>query len=86
VPHSPGGGGEPASIPREHPETERWFRVEVTADRFDCPPLPASLGRPFAVGRPEELCDLIAALADRPATSAGRRVLTNNVDVLRGRS
>ncbi len=54
-------------------ETERWFRVELHADRLDwLPPLLASLDRPFIVERPDELRDLIAALADRLATSARR--------------
>jgi predicted DNA-binding transcriptional regulator YafY len=55
------------------PQTERWFRVEVHAERLDwLPPLLASLDRPFAVERPDELRDLIAALASRLATSARR--------------
>jgi predicted DNA-binding transcriptional regulator YafY len=55
------------------PETERWFRVELHAERLDwLPPLLASLDRPFAVERPDELRDLVAALADRLATSARR--------------
>jgi predicted DNA-binding transcriptional regulator YafY len=55
------------------PEAERWFRVELQAERLDwLPPLLASLDRPFAVERPAQLRDLIAALADRLATSARR--------------
>jgi WYL domain len=55
------------------PQTEPWFRVELHAERLDwLPPLLASLDRPFAVERPDELRDLIAALADRLATSAQR--------------
>jgi predicted DNA-binding transcriptional regulator YafY len=55
------------------PQAERWFRVELHAERLDwLPPLLASLDRPFAVERPAELRDLIAALADRLATSARR--------------
>ena len=55
------------------PQTERWFRVELHAERLDwLPPLLASLDRPFAVERPDELRDLIAALASRLATSARR--------------
>jgi predicted DNA-binding transcriptional regulator YafY len=61
------------------PQTERWFRVELRAERLDwLPPLLASLDRPFVVERPDELRDLIAALADRLATSARRDPLTNN--------
>ncbi len=53
--------------------TERWFRVELRAERLDwLPPLLAWLDRPFAVERPDELRDLIVALADRLATSARR--------------
>jgi hypothetical protein len=55
------------------PQTERWFRVELHAERLDwLPPLLASLDRPFIVERPDELRDLIAALADRLAASARR--------------
>jgi predicted DNA-binding transcriptional regulator YafY len=55
------------------PQTERWFRVELHAERLDwLPPLLASLDQPFAVERPDELRDLIAALASRLATSARR--------------
>ncbi len=55
------------------PGTERWFRVELRAERLDwLPPLLAWLDRPFAVERPDELRDLIVALADRLATSARR--------------
>jgi predicted DNA-binding transcriptional regulator YafY len=58
------------------PQAERWFRVELHAERLDwLPPLLASLDRPFAVERPVELRDLIAALADRLATSARRNPL-----------
>jgi predicted DNA-binding transcriptional regulator YafY len=54
-------------------QTERWFRVELHAERLDwLPPLLASLDRPFVVERPDELRDRIAALADRLATSARR--------------
>jgi predicted DNA-binding transcriptional regulator YafY len=56
------------------PQTEPWFRVELHAERLDwLPPLLASLDRPFAVERPDELRDLIAALAGRLATSARRK-------------
>jgi len=55
------------------PETQRWFRVELQAERLGwLPPLLASLDQPFVVERPDELRDLIAALADRLATSARR--------------
>jgi predicted DNA-binding transcriptional regulator YafY len=62
----------PAAGSRD-PQAERWLRVELRAERLDwLPPLLASLDRPFAVERPVELRDLIAALADRLATSARR--------------
>ena len=55
------------------PQTEPWFRVELRAERLDwLPALLASLDRPFVVERPDELRDLIAALADRLAASARR--------------
>jgi predicted DNA-binding transcriptional regulator YafY len=55
------------------PQTEPWFRVELHAERLDwLPPLLASLDRPFAVERPDELRDHIAALAARLAASAQR--------------
>src|SRR5580693_5774027 len=54
-------------------QTERWFRVELHAERLDwLPPLLASLDLPFAVQRPDELRDLVAALASRLAASARR--------------
>ncbi len=56
------------------PQTERWFHVELHADRLDwLPALLASLDLPFAVERPDELRDLIAALASRLAASARRK-------------
>jgi predicted DNA-binding transcriptional regulator YafY len=55
------------------PQTEPWFRVQLHAERLDwLPPLLASLDRPFAIEQPDELRDLIAALASRLATSARR--------------
>ena len=55
------------------PQAEPWFLVELQAERLDwLPPLLASLDRPFAVERPGELRDLVAALADRLAASARR--------------
>jgi predicted DNA-binding transcriptional regulator YafY len=51
--------------------TQPWFRVELRAQRLDwVPPVLASLDRPFLVERPDELRDLIAALADRLAAAA----------------
>jgi predicted DNA-binding transcriptional regulator YafY len=55
------------------PRAEPWFRVELRAERLDwLPPLLASLDLPFAVDRPAELRDLIAAFAGRLAASARR--------------
>ncbi|MFF0729993.1 helix-turn-helix transcriptional regulator [Streptomyces chartreusis] len=46
--------------------TERWLRVELRAERLDwLPPVLASLDRPFVIERPDELRDLVIALADR---------------------
>ncbi len=50
-----------------------WCRVELRAQRLDwVPAVLASLDRPFLVERPDELRDLIAALAERLAASARR--------------
>jgi len=51
----------------------QWFHVQLQAERLDwLPPLLASLDRPFVVERPDELRDLVAALASRLAASARR--------------
>ena len=64
----PAGGADPAA--------EHWFHVQLRAERLDwLPPLLASLDRPFVVERPDELRDLIAALAERLAASARRIAL-----------
>lgn len=53
--------------------TERWLRVELRAERLDwLPPVLASLDRPFVIERPDELRDLVTALADRLASYARR--------------
>jgi predicted DNA-binding transcriptional regulator YafY len=50
---------------------ERWLRVEVRAERLDwLPAVLASLDLPFVVERPDELRDLVVALADRLASRA----------------
>ncbi|WP_076435358.1 helix-turn-helix transcriptional regulator [Microbispora rosea] len=55
------------------PGDEGWLRVEVRAERLDwLPAVLASLDRPFVIERPDELRDLVAALADRLAASARR--------------
>lgn len=53
--------------------TERWLRVDLRAERLDwLPPVLASLDRPFVIERPDELRDLVVALADRLASRARR--------------
>ncbi len=65
VEEMPAGGADP--------QTARWFRVELHAERLDwLPPLLASLDLSFAVQRPGQLRDLVAALASRLAESARR--------------
>jgi predicted DNA-binding transcriptional regulator YafY len=50
---------------------ERWLRAELRAERLDwLPPLLAALDRPFVIERPDELRDLVLALADRLASYA----------------
>ncbi|WP_030265013.1 helix-turn-helix transcriptional regulator [Streptomyces sp. NRRL B-24484] len=68
-----------ASLEEHEPEAgedraaERWRRVELRVERLDwLPPVLAALDRPFVVERPDELRDLVAALADR-LTSYARR-------------
>jgi predicted DNA-binding transcriptional regulator YafY len=56
---------------RKDKATERWLRVELRAERLDwLPPALASLDRPFVIERPDELRDLVIALADRLASHA----------------
>ncbi|MBV7242936.1 YafY family protein [Streptomyces sp. MW-W600-10] len=56
--YAPTGGEERAA--------ERWLRVELRAERLDwLPPVLASIDRPFVIERPEELRDLVTALAER---------------------
>ncbi|WP_344582930.1 YafY family protein [Nonomuraea roseoviolacea] len=51
--------------------TERWMRVELRVERLDwLPPALAALNRPFVIERPDELRDLVSALADRLASYA----------------
>jgi hypothetical protein len=46
----------------------------MRVERLDwLPPVLASLDRPFVIERPDELRDLVVALADRLVNSAGRR-------------
>ncbi|MEU5114506.1 YafY family protein [Streptomyces longwoodensis] len=63
--HEPAAGQDRA--------TERWMRVELRAEQLDwLPPVLASLDRPFVIERPDELRDLVTALADRLASCARR--------------
>jgi hypothetical protein len=61
--------------------TEPWFRVELRAQSLDwVPPALASLDRPFLVERPDELRDLIIALADRLAAAARGKPFDSDSD------
>jgi predicted DNA-binding transcriptional regulator YafY len=61
------------SAPDEDGQDARWLRVRLRAERLDwLPPLLASLDRPFVIERPEELRDLVTALARRLSAYAGR--------------
>ncbi|PWI44611.1 YafY family protein [Streptomyces sp. ICBB 8177] len=58
---------------QDDPAAERWWRVELRAERLDwLPPLLAALDRPFVIERPDELRALVTALADRLASHARR--------------
>ncbi|MFD7873861.1 helix-turn-helix transcriptional regulator [Streptomyces sp. NPDC059766] len=62
---------EYAPVAGEDRATERWLRVELRAERLDwLPAVLASLDRPFVIERPDELRDLVVALADRLASYA----------------
>ncbi|MFF5213365.1 helix-turn-helix transcriptional regulator [Streptosporangium sp. NPDC000396] len=57
---------ESAPTAGEDLATERWHHVELRAERLDwLPAVLASLDRPFVIERPDELRDLVIALADR---------------------
>jgi predicted DNA-binding transcriptional regulator YafY len=67
----------PASVARvadaanTEPETERWLRVDLRAERLDwLPAVLASLDLPFVIERPNELRDLAIAFAERLTASA----------------
>ena len=66
----------PASVAtlEEHDAApDGWLRAELRAERLDwLPPVLAALGRPFVIERPDELRDLVLALADRLTTYARR--------------
>ncbi|MCT2589514.1 YafY family transcriptional regulator [Streptomyces sp. N2-109] len=62
---------EPAPAAGADPAAERWLRVELRAEQLDwLPPVLASLDRPFSIERPDELRELVIALADRLASYA----------------
>ncbi|NUW39312.1 helix-turn-helix transcriptional regulator [Nonomuraea rhodomycinica] len=64
---------EDESAAGEDRAAERWLRVELRVERLDwLPPVLASLDRPFVIERPDELRDLVVALADRLASCARR--------------
>ncbi|MEU9343931.1 YafY family protein [Streptomyces sp. NPDC048278] len=63
--HAPAAGRDRAGV------AERWWRVELRAERLDwLPPVLAALDRPFVIERPDELRDLVTALAARLASRA----------------
>ncbi|WP_329411500.1 WYL domain-containing protein [Streptomyces sp. NBC_00704] len=65
--------GDPATPDPGDPGAERWWRVELRVERLDwLPSVLASLDRPFAVERPDELRGLVVAFADRLASRARR--------------
>lgn len=62
---------EPSSPSTEDPQT--WTRVDLRVQRLDwLPAVLASLDLPFAIERPDELRERVAALAERLARSARR--------------
>ncbi|MEU9993727.1 YafY family protein [Streptomyces sp. NPDC048045] len=62
---------EQASTADKDRAPERWLRVQLRAERLDwLPPLLASLDRPFVIERPDELRNLVIALAERLASYA----------------
>ncbi|MGW4407905.1 hypothetical protein ACWEJ6_28025, partial [Nonomuraea sp. NPDC004702] len=63
---------DPAEEPAG-PAGERWWRVELRAERLDwLPGVLAALDRPFVIERPAELRDLVLAVAGRLAARARR--------------
>jgi predicted DNA-binding transcriptional regulator YafY len=63
----------PAGVATIERAEGQWLRVEVRAERLDwLPGVLASLDLPFVIERPDELRDLVAALADRLLASARR--------------
>lgn len=67
VEESPPAGGADS-------DATHWSRVELRVERLDwLPAVLASLDRPFVIERPDELRDLVEALAGRLADSARRK-------------
>ncbi|MDX3659416.1 WYL domain-containing protein [Streptomyces sp. ID05-26A] len=61
----------PASVAVVKPGAEGWARVDLRVERLDwLPGVLAALDLPFVIERPDELRDLVAALADRLLRSA----------------
>lgn len=61
----------PVSVAVVEPDADGWSRVELRVERLDwLPGALALLDLPFVVERPDELRDLVAALADRLLRSA----------------
>ncbi len=64
---------ESASAGSTDPDPRHWARVELRAERLDwLPGVLASLDLPFVIERPDELRDLVTALAGRLTHSARR--------------
>ncbi|AZM61958.1 MULTISPECIES: helix-turn-helix transcriptional regulator [unclassified Streptomyces] len=62
-----------ATLEEHDAAADGWLRAELRAERLDwLPPVLAALGRPFVIERPDELRDLVLALADRLTTYARR--------------
>jgi len=64
---------ESPSVSSADSETRHWSRVELRAERLDwLPAVLASLDLPFVIERPDELRDLVMAIASRLTHSARR--------------
>jgi predicted DNA-binding transcriptional regulator YafY len=70
---------EPPPAQGADPQTGRWLRVELRAERLDwLPQVLASLDLPFVIERPDKLRDLVIALADRLTASAHSQTKITN--------
>jgi predicted DNA-binding transcriptional regulator YafY len=64
---------EPSSVSGAEPGARHWARVELRVQRLDwLPGVLASLDLPFVIERPDELRELVVALAGRLTRSARR--------------